>query len=138
MLVLNTSKTAVRYHKNSIMDMNIHASMDIANISMNFDVINQTEIAIIIGNARNIIKLIITLKFKNNIKKNSLKVFLKFSITNLDDSHIDWNTFLFSKMIKYFEYTNIIFIITENINITINNILIYFIYSSHKNLKINK
>ena len=120
------------------MDMNINPSMDMANISINFDVINQTDTAIIIGNARNIIKLIITLKFKNNIKKNNLNVFLKFNITNLDDSHIDWNTFLFSKIIKYFEYTNIIFIITENINITINKILIYFMNSNHTNLNINK
>jgi hypothetical protein len=84
-----------------------------------FDVINHRVITIIIGKLKNIMKLNITLKFRNNIKKYNLTVLFKFSIVILDETHIDSNTFLFSNIIAYFEYENSIF---RNIQ-TNNNII---------------
>lgn len=72
---------------------------------------------IIIGNNRNIMKFIITLKFKKKIKKYNLIVTFKFNIVIFEDSQIDSNTFLLFNTIAYFEYTNNIFKNNHRINI---------------------
>lgn len=74
----------------------------------------------IIGNARNITKLNMTLKFRNNIRKYNLTVLLKFSIAILDDIQTDLKTSLSSIVITYLEYANNIFNIIHKNSKTIN------------------
>lgn len=65
-------------------------------------------------------KFITTLKFKKNIKKYNLIVFLGFNIAIFADSHIDSNTHLLCKTIGYLEYENKILIINHKKNIIKN------------------
>ena len=84
------------------------------------EVINHIAITIIIGKNKKIIKLKITLKFRNNIKKYNLIVLFRFKIVILEDSQIASKTHLLSSIIEYFEYEKNIFNNIHKNNNTMN------------------
>ena len=92
----------------NINDINSSHKILIATTKNIFVVINHNAMTIITGKLRNIIKLNITLMFRNNIRKYNLKVLFKFNIVILVDIQIASNTFLFSMIIIYLEYASII------------------------------